>query len=42
MKVVAFITDYAAADDRVKAFFDKYLRGKNVRISTATIENWKH
>jgi acetyl esterase/lipase len=30
-----------AADGRVLEFFDKYLRGKNVRISTATIKNWK-
>jgi dipeptidyl aminopeptidase/acylaminoacyl peptidase len=30
-----------AADDRVKAFFDKYLRGKDVQISTATIDQWK-
>jgi acetyl esterase/lipase len=30
-----------AANDRVKAFFDKYLQGKDVQISTATIENWK-
>lgn len=29
-----------AADDRVKAFFDKYLRGENIEISTATI-NWR-
>jgi acetyl esterase/lipase len=28
------------ADDRVKAFFDKYLRGKDVNISTETIV-WK-
>lgn len=28
------------ADDRVKAFFDKYLRGKDVKISTETIV-WK-
>jgi predicted esterase len=30
-----------AANDRVKAFFDKYLQGKDVQISTATIENRK-
>jgi acetyl esterase/lipase len=30
-----------AADDRVKAFFDRYLRGKNVQISVTTIENWQ-
>ena len=26
-----------AADDRVKAFFDRYLRGQNVVITTAAI-----
>jgi len=30
-----------AADVRVKAFFDKYLRENIVPVSTATIENWK-
>jgi dipeptidyl aminopeptidase/acylaminoacyl peptidase len=29
------------ADDRVKAFFDKYLRQKDVKISTVTSENWQ-
>jgi len=29
-----------AADDRVKAFFDRYLRGETVRISTETITDW--
>jgi acetyl esterase/lipase len=29
-----------AADDRVNAFFDKFLRGQDVEISTATI-NWR-
>lgn len=31
----------AAADDRVKAFFDKYLCGKNVKISTRPINKPK-
>jgi acetyl esterase/lipase len=31
-----------AADDRVREFFGKYLRGMNVHISTATIKDWKH
>ena len=39
--IVALTFVPVAADDRVKAFFDKYLRGKDVKISTATIENWK-
>jgi hypothetical protein len=30
-----------SADDRVKALLDKYLRGLNVEIATATIEKWK-
>ena len=31
----------AAADGRVKAFFDKYLRGERVEVSTATIASKK-
>jgi acetyl esterase/lipase len=31
-----------AADGRVKAFFDKYLCGREVQISTAPIKDWKH
>ena len=29
-----------AADNRVKAFFDKYLRGMVVKIYTRTISHW--
>jgi hypothetical protein len=29
------------ADDTVKAFFDKYLSRKDVKISTAPINKWK-
>jgi acetyl esterase/lipase len=30
-----------AADDRVKAFFDRYLRGEMVEVPTGPVERWK-